>query len=177
MRGINHAHGAPPHHPWVGHPQKTTSLHCILTQARFPIQVHGVLGVTSTNRPIVSIITRVLAAPIPVVTCHYKGNKRHSHKYFQHLWRTVCNSTAIWVSNTPFWGAPVLKGSVTLKHCSPMEFQLFHGVEPPIVMNDGATPKLQTLQQLTDLCDRVQKRHQFWFNSNAHRSGMSSHVS
>lgn len=70
MRGTNHAHTAAPHHPGAGHPQRAPSLPCILTQAGFPIHVHDVLGVASTNGPIVSIITRVLAAPIAVVTGH-----------------------------------------------------------------------------------------------------------
>lgn len=55
--------------------------------------------------------------------------------------------------------------------------ELSRGAELPIIMNDGTTPKLQTLQQLIDLCDSVQKIHQFWFSSNAHSSGVSSYVS
>lgn len=50
--------------------KKTTSLHCILTQAGFAIHMHDVLGVTSTNRPIISIITGMLAATISMITCY-----------------------------------------------------------------------------------------------------------
>lgn len=65
-----------PHHPtlesWPS--PETPSLPCILTQAGFAIRVHDVLGVASTNRPVVGIVTRVLAAPIAVVARHWEEN-------------------------------------------------------------------------------------------------------
>lgn len=83
MRSINLAHTAPPHPPGAGHPQKSPSLQCILTQAGFAIHVHDVLGVAAADGPVLSIVTRVLAAPVAVVARHWGENTWHSH--FQHL--------------------------------------------------------------------------------------------